>query len=198
MNGRRSHVLRGVIDWLIHKPLNRLVLACLVWGAAIISLVFVVDRVMWVGFALGVLLPVSLWIAYDGLTVPAKARLDYFLALTPREFEETVAELIVPLGFTDVRVVGGAADLGVDVLCRDRAGRLVAIQCKRYQPDNDISSSAGQTFIGGMVVHKAARGIMVTTSSFSAPARDLARDQGIRLIDGAELTRMLAQEEGAS
>jgi restriction endonuclease Mrr len=42
------------------------------------------------------------------------------------------------------------------------------------------------------------RGIIVTTSTFSAPARDLARDQGIRLIDGAELSRILARQEVAT
>ena len=99
----------------------------------------------------------------------------------------------MPLGYTDVPVVGGAADLSVDVLCRDR--KKVAIQVKRYQPGNDTSSSAVQTFIGGTVAHEADRGIIVTTSSFSGPARDLVQDQGIQMIDGAELTRMLEQED---
>ncbi len=115
--------------------------------------------------------------------------------MTPREFEEAVANLIVPLGYRDVRVVGGVADLGVDVLCRDRKGRKVAIQVKRYSPENPIGSSAVQTFMGGMLAHQAERGIIVTTSSFTGPARSLARDHDIQLIDGAELTRMLAQEE---
>ena len=191
---RLPPVLRDIIDWLTHRALYRLVAACVFWALVIAALISFADRLVWPGFALGILLPVSLWIAWEGFSVPRRDHLDYFLALTPREFEEAIADLIVPLGYTEIRVVGGAADLGVDVLCRDRQGRRVAIQCKRYQPDNDISSSAVQTFMGGMVAHEAERGIIVTTSSFSAPARDLAKSQGIRLIDGAELSRMLAKE----
>lgn len=115
--------------------------------------------------------------------------------MTPREFEEAVADLIVPLGHTDIRVIGGANDLGVDVPCGDRKGRKVAIQCKRYGCDNPISSSAVQTFMGGMVAHEADRGIIVTTSTFTGPARSLANDHDIVMIDGVGLTRMLAREE---
>ena len=161
----------------------------------IVALAYCADPLVWLGLLLGFLLPVSLWIAWEGFRIPEKRHIDYFLALTPAEFEHAVAELIVPLGYTDVRVTGGAADLGVDVLCRDRKGHKVAIQVKRYQPGNDISSSAVQTFMGGMVAHKAERGIIVTTSSSTGPARDLAQNQGIQMIDGAELTRMLEQED---
>ena len=189
--------LRGVADWLIHKPINRLISICVFWAIVIVALALYADPLVWLGLILGILVPVSIWIAWEGFALPEVRHLDYFLALTPAEFEHAVADLVVPLGYTDVRVVGGAADLGVDVLCRDRKGRKVAIQVKRYQPGNDISSSAVQTFMGGMVAHEADRGIIVTTSSFSGPARDLAENQDIQLIDGAELTRMLEQEEVA-
>ncbi len=99
--------------------------------------------------------------------------------------------MLRPLGYTGIRVVGGAADLGVDVICRDEAGSVVAIQCKRHRPERDISSSAVQTFMGGMMAHDADKGIIVTTSAFSAPARDLATLHNIRLIDGAELGRLI-------
>ena len=181
--------------WLIDNRRRRIFATGAFWLVVLVALAFLADGLVWLGLILGVLIPASLWIAWDGFTIPRNSRLDYFLALTPREFEEMVAELIVPLGYSNVRVVGGAADLGVDVLCRDRQGRKVAIQCKRYQRSNDVSSPEVQKFIGSMVVHQAERGIIVTTSTFSAPARDLARDQGIRLIDGAELTRMLARQE---
>ena len=123
-----SRKLRGVAGWLIHKPASRLVAACIFWSLMIVALAYYADPLVW----LGVLLPVSLWVAWDGFTIPVKRHLDYLLALTPSEFEHAVAELIVPLGYTDVRVVGGTADLGVDVLYRDRKGRKVAIQVKRY------------------------------------------------------------------
>lgn len=45
--------------------------------------------------------------------------------------------------------------------------------------------------MGGMVAHKDDVGIIVTSSAFSAPARDLATQHGIRLIDGVELDRLI-------
>jgi hypothetical protein len=190
-------IWRGTF-WLIEGRRRRVVATGVFWLAVLVLLAYVADGLVWLGLILGTLLPVSIWIAWEGFTIPRNARLDYFLALTPREFEEMVADLVVPLGYTDVRVVGGANDRGVDVLCRDRHGRRVAIQCKRYQPANEVTGSQVQTFMGGMVAHGAERGIIVTTSTFTAPARDLARDLGIRLIDGAELSRMLARQEVAA
>ncbi len=177
--------------WLLDEPRGRLTLGVCVWLVLLTGFWFVADTGLWVAFAFGAACPVSLWMAYAGYWSPRTTRRDALLRLSPRQFEEAVAELLRPLGYRDIRVVGGAADLGVDVLCRDRDGAVVAIQCKRYQPDREISSSAVQTFMGGMVAHRADKGIIVTTSAFSAPARDLATRHDIRLIDGVELGRLI-------
>jgi hypothetical protein len=181
------------MTWLATTPTGRLVATSILWALAITGLALYDNGHLWVGFVLGLLLPITLWIAYEGFWLPKRSRLDYFLALTPTEFEHAVADLLRPLRFTQIRVIGGVDDYGVDVLCRDTGGNLVAIQCKRYQPDNDISSSAVQTFMGGMVAHEAKQGIMVTTSSFSGPARELAASQDIRLIDGVDLSGLLSR-----
>jgi restriction system protein len=195
--GPAIFAIRTGIDWVIADRRRRVVATAIFWLVVLAVLLLAAERDVWLGVVLGALLPVSVWVAWEGFTIPRNPRLDYFLALTPQEFEEVVAELVVPLGYTDVRVVGGANDRGVDVLCRDREGRKVAIQCKRYRPANDVSSPEVQKFIGSMVLYDADRGIIVTTSTFSAPAQQLARDQQIRLIDGAELSRMLARQEVA-
>jgi restriction endonuclease Mrr len=50
-----------------------------------------------------------------------------------------------------------------------------------------------QLFIGMVYVHhKAEHGIYVTTSRFTDPAAALAREHDIMLIDGTELTRLMA------
>lgn len=114
-------------------------------------------------------------------------------ALTPTQFEQTVADLLHDLGYQDTRRVGGAGDLAADVLCRDAEGRTVVVQCKRYKADNEIDSPMMQLFIGMVYVHhKAGRGIYVTTSHFTDPAAALGREHDITLIDGAELTRLMA------
>lgn len=193
MGGWIGHHLSSRTAWLATTPTGRLVATSILWALVITGLALYGNGHLWVGFVLGLLLPITLWIAYGRFWLPKRSRLDYFLALTPTEFEHAVADLLRPLGFTQIRVIGGVDDYGVDVLCRDTGGNLVAIQCKRYQPDNDISSLAVQTFMGGMVAHEATQRIMVTTSSFSGLTRELAASQDIRLIDGVDLSGLLSR-----
>ncbi len=116
------------------------------------------------------------------------------LAMTPAQFEQAVADLLHDLGYQDVRRVGAAGDLHVDVWARDHEGKRVAVQCKRYAPGLKIGSPEMQTFIGMIYRHhQAERGIYVTTSQFSEPAQELARHQRIWLIDGATLTRLIIE-----
>jgi HJR/Mrr/RecB family endonuclease len=115
-----------------------------------------------------------------------------FARLTPRGFELAVAALLPPMGYTDVRHVGGPGDLGVDILCRDREGRSVAVQCKHNSPRRPVRSPEIQTFIGMMTVHHGAeRGIVVTTSTFTEPAAELARRHRVALVDRASLARLV-------
>ena len=113
------------------------------------------------------------------------------LALTPPEFEEAVAEILARSSYRRVRVVGKAADLGVDIACFDRRGRPVAVQCKRHAPGIAVGSREVQQLLGSITHVGAERGILVTTSRFSAPAIDLAEQHGIKLIDGENLVGMV-------
>ncbi len=111
---------------------------------------------------------------------------------TPTEFEETVARMMRDQGFRGVRRTGGAGDLTADVVATDRAGRTVVVQCKRYQPGKTVGSKELQTFIGMQRIHhQADYGLYVTTSGFTRPARELAEQHGITLVDGVALTAAL-------
>lgn len=113
------------------------------------------------------------------------------LSLTPPEFEGAVAGVLARCSYRKVRVVGKAADLGVDVACFDRRGRSVVVQCKRHAPGIAVGSGEVQRFLGSITHAGADRGILVTTSRFSAPAIDLAEQHGIELIDGTELVELV-------
>lgn len=116
------------------------------------------------------------------------------LRISPKEFEVWVAGYFRAKGFRAVDVVGGAGDLGVDIRCRDAQNRLVVIQCKRYQPTSKISSPDIQKFFGMMVHHNAGRGIFVTTSTYTRPARELALARNIELIEGAHFEHYLNEQ----
>lgn len=114
------------------------------------------------------------------------------LMLTPTQFEEVIGQMLASKGLQNVRRVGGSGDLSVDLLAIDTNGNRVVVQCKRYNPGRSISSPELQKFIGMMFVqHKAHKGIFVTTSTFTQPAIDLARDNNIVLIDGNTLVRLM-------
>ncbi|MEU4878531.1 restriction endonuclease [Streptomyces sp. NPDC021608] len=111
-------------------------------------------------------------------------------ALDPYEFEEAIADLCRRDGCLDVEVVGGAGDLGADVLARTPDGRLVVIQCKRYCDTNRVGSQDMQRFGGTcFTVHEADVAVVVTTSDFTAPAVEYAEQCGIVCVDGAHLLR---------
>jgi restriction system protein len=117
---------------------------------------------------------------------------DELLALTPKQFEWAIAEMLVSEGFRNVEVVGGAGDLAADIVCRDPAGRLTIVQRKRYSVDTRVGSQAIQTFIGMAFIHHGAdRGIVVTTGSYTFRARELAAKHNVELFNGEELSILL-------
>jgi restriction system protein len=87
-----------------------------------------------------------------------------------------------------VEVVGGACDLGADVIAVTPDGRRVVIQCKRYGDGNKVGSQDLQRFGGTcFTVHEADVAALVTTSDFTAPALEYAQQCGIVCVDGAAL-----------
>src|SRR3546814_3996354 len=99
-----------------------------------------------------------------------------------------------------VRSLGRSGDDGVDgVIDQDELGLdRVYIQAKRYAAGNSVSSGAVRDFFGSLDRHKAAKGLFVTTSTFTASARDTAEylSKRIVLIDGGQLTRLMIRQIG--
>ena len=119
------------------------------------------------------------------------------LALTPRQFEHSIALLLRDLGYRNVRHIGGSGDLCADVVAITPDGMDIVVQCKRHAPGSTIGSPEIQKFIGMMTVHhRVPRGIFVTTAEFSGPAINLARQHPIMLWDGRHLSKTLAALHG--
>ncbi|MFF1379387.1 restriction endonuclease [Streptomyces sp. NPDC058308] len=126
--------------------------------------------------------------AQDGLTAVLPPPAPDFAVLDPDGFEAAVAGLCERDGCRETEVVGGAGDLGADVLAIAPDGRRVVVQCKQYDPTNKVGSQDLQRF-GGTCwsVHGAQLAVVVTTSQFTEPAQEYAESCGIRCVDGAEL-----------
>ncbi|WP_216595472.1 restriction endonuclease [Myxosarcina sp. GI1] len=93
------------------------------------------------------------------------------------------------------KALGRSGDNGVDgVIDQDALGLdRVYIQAKRYIPSNSIGSGAIRDFFGSLDRHKASKGLFVTTSTFSASAKETAEflSKRIVLIDGRQLTKLM-------
>lgn len=149
-----------------------------------------------------VVLPIALWQRRRNaqreearFRVQQAQRLGTLLTVSGAEFESIVAELFRALGYGAVERIGGSGDLGIDLTATDPDGLVVIIQCKRYGRGQKVGSPAVQSLMGAVVNRGADRGIFVTTSSFTTPARRHAETARIpiTLIDGDAITRLAVQ-----
>jgi restriction system protein len=106
--------------------------------------------------------------------------------MTGPEFEQYVARLMRRTGFREVRVSGGAGDLGADIVAQAPDGRRVVVQCKRY--GGAVGDPHIQKFNGTVrAIHNADVALFVTTGRPTARAYHLAERCGITLVDRAAL-----------
>ncbi|WP_374771945.1 restriction endonuclease [Streptomyces sp. NBC_01310] len=122
-----------------------------------------------------------------GLPEVGSGALDH-TAVDADGFEHTVAALCARDGCPRVEVVGGAGDLGADVIAVTEEGLRVVIQCKQYGEGNRVGSQDLQRFGGTcFAVHEADVAVVVTTSTFTAPAAEYAAACAIVCVDGEGL-----------
>ena len=121
---------------------------------------------------------------------PVRTSVDDFLALTPTEFEVAVGQVLGRHGYR-LRPTGGPGDLVADLTGTGPGGRSTVVQCKRYAPGHPVGSRDVQLLMAlGVRHHRAERLVLVTTSDFTDPARDLAEEHGIELINGEDLEEL--------
>lgn len=128
------------------------------------------------------------------------------LGLSPVRFERLILDLLRAMGYgggadSMYRETAQSGDGGIDGIIDEDALGLdaVYIQAKRYAPENKIGREALQAFVGSLTGEGASKGVFVTTSDFSQPARDYVHrvQQRVVLINGDRLARlMIAHEVG--
>ena len=128
--------------------------------------------------------------------------IDRIIIGSPAFFERVVVSLLLSMGYGGTfaeagRAIGKAGDDGVDgVIDQDTLGLdRVYIQAKRYQHDNSIGPGAIRDFFGSLDMHKATKGLFVTTSTFTKSAVETADKLGKRivLIDGRTLAQLMVR-----
>jgi len=116
------------------------------------------------------------------------------------ELEQLMKELLQAQGYKDVVKTGKAGDRGVDLIATeilpDGSKQKVIFQCKRWI--GNVGSTPIQRLHSMMTIdsHTIKRAICVTTSTYTKEAREVAKNTGVELIDGATLLSMLQKEFG--
>jgi restriction system protein len=122
--------------------------------------------------------------------------------LSPKFLEVVVLELLHAMGYgaseTSIEHVGGPGDEGVDgIIHQDALGlQRIYVQAKRYKADSSIGRPDIQKFVGALAGQGANGGVFITTSSFSADAKDYASknlSSRVVLIDGAEFGLLMVR-----
>lgn len=92
--------------------------------------------------------------------------------LSPRKFEELVAEILSDFGF-DVNLTTSTRDGGKDILAYMRnqiSSYLMFVECKKWKPEHHVGIEVVQRLYGVQQVNNANKSMIVTTSFFSKPA----------------------------
>jgi restriction system protein len=122
--------------------------------------------------------------------------------LSPKFLEVVVLELLHAMGYgaseTSIEHVGGPGDEGVDgVIHQDTLGlQRIYVQAKRYKTDSSIGRPDIQKFVGALAGQGANGGVFITTSFFSADAKDYASknlNARVVLIDGTEFGLLMVR-----
>lgn len=126
--------------------------------------------------------------------------LEKILENTPDSFERLVVDLLIAIGYGGSKkeagqAVGGTGDGGIDGIIKEDYLGLdnIYIQAKRYAAHVTVGDPEIMRFIGALDKKRASKGVFITTSDFSIPAKNTANTsrKHIKLINGRELTELM-------
>lgn len=137
--------------------------------------------------------------AYERVRKNLEAELlEQIKSSSPVFFEQLVVDLLVSMGYGGSRqdagrAIGRSGDGGIDgIIKEDRLGLdVIYLQAKRWE--NTVGRPEIQKFAGALQGQRAAKGVFITTSSYSREALDFANVIATKmiLIDGAQLANLM-------
>ena len=124
-----------------------------------------------------------------------KNLLDNLQDLSGQDFEKLIESLLTRMGF-QTEMTKTTGDGGIDIIARfDKPifGGLYLFQCKRFSPDNLVGAPIVRDFYGAVTADRAVKGILITTSDFTAQAREFAQRVGVELIEITQLQQLFLE-----
>ena len=113
------------------------------------------------------------------------------LSITWHEFELLVGEALRRRGYS-VRETGqNGPDGGIDLIAR-KDGETYVVQCKQWR-SVQVGVPVVRELYGAMAAEGAVGGFVVTSGTFTKPARDFAAGRNVQLVDGSVLKQWIAE-----
>lgn len=114
--------------------------------------------------------------------------------LTPRQFEEFVAETLHQLGFKDVILTPRSSDGGKDVIASHEINGIPLsfyFECKKYSEGNKVQLETLRALLGTMAhdSRNVNKGVLVTTSTFTKGSREFILSEA--RLDGKDYDGLL-------
>jgi len=119
----------------------------------------------------------------EELSSPRGERIGDFSTLSGREFEVYIKNLFELLNYTVIRTKL-SGDQGADLIL-SKNNEKIAVQIKKY--NEDVSNKAIQEVVAAKTYYRSDRGMVVTNSSFTKGAVELALANQVELWDGKKL-----------
>lgn len=120
-----------------------------------------------------------------GFKITSVSEIDY---MEGHIFEFFCAEILEKNSFTNVSVTKGSGDQGIDILAF-KDGVKYAIQCKNYS--TSLGNSPIQEVFAGKTHYGCHVAVVMTNSTFTQGAKELAKSTGVLLWDRSVLQEMI-------
>lgn len=115
--------------------------------------------------------------------------------LSGQEFESLISGLLTRMGF-QAEMTRTTGDGGIDIIAildKPIVGGRYLFQCKRFAPENLVGAPTVRDFYGAVTADRAVKGAFITTSSYTAQAREFAEKAGVELIDLTQLEKLFLE-----
>lgn len=99
------------------------------------------------------------------------------------QYEHRCAQYLGENGFTDITVTQGSGDQGIDVIAY-KSGVKYGIQCKYYE--GTVGNKAVQEAFAGAQFYDCAKAMVITNSSYTKSATELAQKLDVVLMHGID------------
>jgi restriction system protein len=121
----------------------------------------------------------------------ANAKGNSLLSISWQDFELLVGEALRRRGYAVQETGANGPDGGVDLIAR-KDGEAYLVQCKQWRAVQ-VGVPVVRELYGAMAAMGAVGGFVITSGTFSKPAREFASGRNLQLIDGTVLKQWVAE-----